>query len=95
MHRPLFSVSCIALTSAAVLWCCITLHLYEEQTSIGVFAVTQGCCQPVSQSTTEQWESCIALTSAAVHWCSITLHLYEKQISIGVLAGTQGCCQPV
>ena len=29
-----------ALTSAAVHWCCITAHLYEEQISIGVNAVT-------------------------------------------------------
>jgi len=41
--------------------------------------VTQGCCQPVSQSSTEHWRSCFALTSAAVLWCFITAHLYEEQ----------------
>ncbi len=30
-----------ALTNAAVLWCCITSHLHEDQISIGVIAVTQ------------------------------------------------------
>jgi len=30
-----------APTSAAVHWCCITVKLYEEQISIGVFEVTQ------------------------------------------------------
>jgi len=33
--------SYLALTSAAGLWCCITVHLYEKQLSIGVFALTQ------------------------------------------------------
>jgi len=50
--------SCSASTSAAVIWCCITAHLYKEQISIGVIAVAQACCQPVLQSSTEQWESC-------------------------------------
>ena len=57
--------------------------------------MTQGCCQPVSQSSTEQWGICFALTCAAVHWSLIIAHLYEDQISIGVFAVTQGCCQPV
>ena len=55
------------LSSAAVHWYCITVQLYEEQTSIGVFAVTQGCCQPDSHSSTEQWGVYFALSSAAVH----------------------------
>jgi hypothetical protein len=67
----------------------------EKQMSIGVFAVTQGCCEPVLQSSSEQEGSCFALTSAAVHWCCITAHLWEEQMSIGVFAVTQGCCQPV
>ncbi len=73
--------SYFALTSAAVHWCCITVQLYEEQTSIGVFAAAQGCCQPDLQSSTEQWGSYFALTSAAVRWCCITVQLYEDQIS--------------
>jgi len=43
-----------ALTSAAVLWCCITAHLYEEQISIGVISAPHACCGPVLQSSTEQ-----------------------------------------
>jgi len=87
--------SCSALTSAAVHWCCITAHMYEEQISIGVTAVEQSCCEPVLQSSTEQWESCSALTSAAVHKCCISAHLYEEQISIGITAVAQGCCDLV
>jgi len=34
----------------------------------GVIGVPQGCCEPVLQSSTEQWGSCSALTSAAVLW---------------------------
>ena len=43
-----------ALTSAAVHFCWLTAHLYEEQISIGVAAVTQACYEPALQSTTEQ-----------------------------------------
>ena len=46
--------SCFALTIAAVLWCCITAHLYEVQISIGVFAMAQACREPVLQRSTEQ-----------------------------------------
>ena len=81
-------------TSAAVHWCCITVQLYEEQLSLGVFAVTQGCCQPDSHSNTEQWGAYFALTSAAVHWSCITAHLYEQQISIGAIAVAQACSEP-
>jgi hypothetical protein len=31
--------SFVALTSAAVHWCCITAHPHEDQISIGVIAV--------------------------------------------------------
>ena len=55
-----------ALTSAAVLWCCITAHLYEEQMSVGVTAGSQACCEPVLQSSTEQWGSYASLASVAV-----------------------------
>jgi len=75
-------------------WCCITAHLYEEQTSTGAIAVTQACCEPVMQSSTEQWKSLFALTIAVMNWCYINANLYEEQISIGTFAVTQGCCQP-
>jgi len=78
-----------ALNSAAVHWCWVTAHLYEEQISIGEFAVTQGFCEPVLQSSTEQWENYFALTSAAVHGCWVSAHLYEEQTFIGVLAVLQ------
>ena len=47
------------MLSATVLqcnWCWVTAHLYDQQIFIGVIAVTQGCCQAVLQSSTEQWE---------------------------------------
>ncbi len=49
--------SCFALTSAAVLWCCITVHLYEQQISIAVIAVAQAYCEAFLQSSTEQREA--------------------------------------
>ena len=58
--------SYIALTSVALLWCCITATLYEEQNSIGAIAVAQACCEPVLQTSIQQWGSYIALTSVAV-----------------------------
>ena len=58
--------SYFALTSAALLWCCITANLYEEKISTGVIAVAQACCEPVLQSSIQQWGSYFALTSAAV-----------------------------
>jgi len=87
--------SYFALTSAAVHWGCITVQLYEEQNSLGVFAVVQACCKPASQSSTEQWGASFALTSAAVHWCCITVQLYEEHISIGVFAVAQACSEPL
>ncbi len=57
----------LAQTSVAVHLSWPTAHLYEEQISIGAIAVTQACCEPVLQSTTEQWEMHFALISAAVH----------------------------
>jgi len=72
---------------------CINAHLDEEQISIGVVAVGQGCCEASLQSNTEQWESYCVLTSAAVQWSCINAHLDEEQISIGVVAVSQGCCE--
>jgi len=88
------SGECI-LTCAALHFCCLTAHLYEEQISIGAIAVTQACCEPVLQSTTEQWGIDSAQTCAALHFCCLTAHLYEEQISIGAIAVTQACCEPV
>ena len=63
----------------------MTAHLYEQQISIGVIPVAQACCEPVPQSSSEQWGSFSALTSAAVLWCCITAHLHAQQISTGVI----------
>ncbi len=84
--------SCLAMTSAAVHWCCITAHLCEDQVSIGVIAVTQASWELGLQSSTEQWGKHFAQTSAAVHFCWLTAYLYEEQISIGVTALKQDCC---
>jgi len=54
--------------------------------------MTQQCCEPVLQSTTEQCGMHFAQTSAEVHFCWLTAHLYEEQISEGVNAVKQGCC---
>ncbi len=59
-----------ALSSAAVPWCWVTAHLYEEQIFTGVFALTQACCEPVLQSSSAQWGMHFALSSAAVPWCT-------------------------
>ena len=77
-----------AKNSVAVHWCWVTAHLYEEQISIAVFAVTQACCEPVLQSSPEQWGMLFAKNSVALHWCWVTAHLYEEQISMGVIALT-------
>ena len=58
-----------AQTSAAVHLYWLTAHLYEDQISIGVIAVTQACCQAVLQSSTEQCKMHFAQTSAAVYFC--------------------------
>ena len=78
-----------ALTSTAVHLSWVTAHLYEEQISIGVIAVTKACCGLVFQRSTEQWELHFAQTSAAVHFSWVTAHLYEEQTSIGVIAVTK------
>ena len=84
-----------AQTGAALHFCCLTAHLYEEQVFIGAIAVSQACCEPVLQSSTEQQGSSSALTSAAVLWCWVTAHLSGEQISIGAIAVAQACCEPV
>ncbi len=78
-----------AQTSDAVHFCCLIAHLYEEQISTGVTAMTQACCEPILQSNTQQKGMHFAQTSAAVHYCWLTAHLYEEQISTGVMAVTQ------
>ncbi len=45
-----------AKISAAVHFVCIIADLDEQQILIGVTALSQGCCQPVLQSSLEQWE---------------------------------------
>ena len=63
-HRPAVSLFCTAAVSKGQLcfakssvarhWCWTTAHLCQEQISIGVFAATQACCQPVLHSSSEQ-----------------------------------------
>jgi len=72
-----------------------TFELHEEQTFIGVIAVTQACCEPFLQSSTERWGLHFAQGSAAMPWCWVTAELYEEQTSIGVIAMAQACCQAV
>ncbi len=69
-----------ALISAAMHWSQVTAHLYEMRMFMGVFTVTQDCCQPVLHSSTEQWGMHFALNSAAVHGCWVIAHLYEMQM---------------
>jgi len=57
--------SCFALTSVAMNWFCITLHLYEQQIFIGVVAAAQSCCEPVSQSNAELLGSYFARNNAS------------------------------
>ena len=63
-HKPAASLFCTAVLSrwqfhfaksnVALPWCWANADLNEEQTSTGVFAVAQACCQPVLHSSTEQ-----------------------------------------
>ena len=55
-----------AQTSAAVQLSWLTAHLYGEQISIGVIALTQPCCEPDLHSTTGH--SGMLFASVAVHW---------------------------
>ena len=71
----------------------VTAHLSEDQISIGVIAVTQACCEPVLQSTTEQWGMHFAHTSAALQFYWLTAQLHEEHNSIGVIAVAQACCE--
>ena len=84
-----------AKNSAAVHWFCIPADLCEQQMFIVVIAVSQGCCQPILQSSIVQWRMHFAKSSVAVHWFCITADLYEQQIIIDVIAVSQGCCQSV
>ena len=84
-----------AKISAAVHFVCIIADLDEQQILIGVTAVSQGCCQPVLQSSLEQWGVQFAKNSAAVHWVCITADQYEQETFIGVTAVSHRCCQPV
>ena len=84
-----------AKTTAAVHWVCIIADLDEQLILIGVTAVSQGCYQPVLQSSLEQWGVRFAKNNAAVHWVCITADQYERETFIGVTAVSQRCCQPV
>jgi len=78
----------------AVLLSRLTAPLYKEQGSIDVIAVKQASCQPVLQSTTEQWGMHFVQTSAAVHLSWLTAPLNEEQTSIGVIAVKQASFEP-
>ncbi len=84
-----------AKTTAAVHWDCIIADLDEQEILIGVTAVSESCCQPVLQSSLEQWGVRFAKNSAAVHWVCRTADQYERETFIGVTAVSQRCCQPV
>ncbi len=84
-----------ALNTVPVHWCWVTAHLCEEQMSTCVTAVSQACCQPVLQSSSEQREIHFALNRVAVHWCWVTARLCEEQMSTCVTAVSQACCEPV
>ena len=43
-----------AKASVAVLWCRVNAHLYEDQVSLGVTAVTQACCELALQNNNDQ-----------------------------------------
>ena len=43
-----------AKTSMAVHWCRVNAHLYEDQVSLGVTAVTQACCELALQNNNDQ-----------------------------------------
>ncbi len=62
--------------------------------SIDVFAVTQLCCQPDLQISTQQCGVLFAKSNVAVHCCWATAHLYGEQMSTGVFAVTQACREP-
>ncbi len=79
-----------AKNSVAVHWCWVTAHLYEEQISMSIIALTYTCCGPDLHSSPEQWGLLFAKNGVAVHWCWVTAHLYEEQISMGVIALTLG-----
>ena len=76
-------------------WCWVTAGLYEDLLFIRVIAVAQACCEPMLQSSTEQWGMHSALSCDAMPWCWVTADLYAQQIVIGVLAVVQACCEPL
>ena len=80
---------------ASAQWCWVTADLNEQQNYIGVHAVSQGCCQLVSQSSTVQWKVHFAKHKASVHWFWVSADLDEQPIFIGLYAVSQGCCQPI
>ncbi len=57
-----------AKTTAAVYWICIIADLDKQQILIGVTALSQGCCQPVLQSSLEQWEYDLPRTVLQCIW---------------------------
>jgi len=81
-------------TNAALHWCGVAAHPYEQQVFPSVIPVTQSCCQPVLQSSPEQLEIFFAKNKVALHWCWVIAHMCEQQMISGVIPATQGCCPP-
>ena len=77
-----------AQTSIAVHFCWLTAHMYEEQISTGVTAVTHKPVVSLFCLAALNGGKCICPSSIAVHFCWLTAYLYEDQISIGVIAVT-------
>ena len=77
-----------AQTSVAVHFCWLTAHMYEDQISTGVIAVTHNPAVCLFCLAALNGGKCICPSSIAVHFCWLTAYLYEDQISIGVIAVT-------
>jgi len=73
----------------------VSLQTFGTSIFIGVVALPQGCCQPVLQSSIEQWKKHFAKHKVLLHWSCTIADLYEQQTFIGVIALSKGCCQPV
>ena len=67
-----------AKKSSPVQCCLVTADLYRQGIFKGVLAVPQACCQPVLDSSIEQWGIHFVKSCAAVHWCWVTADLYGQ-----------------
>ena len=58
----------------------MTAHLYEQQISTGVIPVVLACCQPVLQSSSEQWGSFSALTVLQCFGAASLVHVHVARV---------------